>query len=173
MIERCKWVHSHLLEITPGLKTLIDDPSKSTDLWNTTKKVSMNSYEVHVMTTLIMFRWMQSLLWCVQMTLLSCANTLHTIWCQIQPPPQHCVRCHLWWVWRTRTSHVCFVWLKPPGSTTRVQLCTLYILLMQFFYWCFHRTRSQLEDSSIIMCTDAFPAFLWAHQQGDNISDHT
>lgn len=136
------------------------------------KKVSMNSYEVRAMTTLITFRWTQSLLQRVQMTLLGCANTSHIIQCQIWPPPQHCIWCHLWWVWRTRTLCICFVRSKPPGSTTRVQLCTLYILLTQFFYWCFHRTRSQLEDGSIIMCADAFPAFLWAgNPPGHNFNE--
>jgi len=108
------------------------------------------------------FRWTQLLPQCVQTILLGCTNTSYIIWCQTWPPPQHCNWCQLWWVWRTQTSHVCFVRLKPSGSMSRIQLCTSYILLLQFFHWCFHRTRSQLEDGSIIMCTDAFPAFLWA-----------
>ena len=41
-IERYKRDYSRLLEITPGLKALIDDPSKSTELGIIARKVSMN-----------------------------------------------------------------------------------------------------------------------------------
>jgi len=41
-IEQYKWDYSCLLEITPGLKNLIDDPSKLTELGIIARKVSMN-----------------------------------------------------------------------------------------------------------------------------------
>ena len=41
-IEWYRWDYSCLLEITPGLKNLIDDPSKSTELRFIARTVCMN-----------------------------------------------------------------------------------------------------------------------------------
>jgi len=41
VIEQYKQNYSRLLEIVPGLKNLINDPSKTTELRNVARKVSM------------------------------------------------------------------------------------------------------------------------------------
>jgi len=160
-IKQYKWNYSCLLEIIPRLKNLINDPSKTPELRNVARKVSM-TFTCVLPISDCAFRWISSWLQHIPTILLGCVNTSHFIWPRIRLSWHH----HQWtagrvkWAWTTPFFRVCSAPLKPLGNMIAIPPCMGYISL-HFFLPIFYRVREQLWDGSIRMDAGMLPMFLW------------